>query len=370
MVAGGLGGIGRSILRWMASRGAKHLIVPSRSGATSNDASQVVTELSDLGVNIATPKCDLSSAESVQQMLSDLASMGPIQGCINATMVLQDSVFDNMTRAQWDTTIRSKVQTSWNLHTYLPEALDFFVLLSSASGILGNISQANYAAGCTFQDALARFRMQRGQNSTSIDLGLMRTVGIVAETEELQKNFERYIGLTAIEEDEFLGLLNLVFDGEWYSSGSTATDQVTMGIVPPAELAVEGGELPLEHLNRTLFAYFNRTRGASNLMGTDNSLKSAALFRQAKTVEEMVSVVVEAIVQKLARGLSITPEEVDSSRPMHLYGVDSLVAVELRNWMNKEFAADVPVFELMSGKSITAIGQLVAKTSQVKIASS
>jgi acyl carrier protein len=176
--------------------------------------------------------------------------------------------------------------------------------------------------------------------------------------------------LTAIEEEEFLGLLDLMFDGEWYASGSTATSQITMGIVPPAEMALEDGELPLEHLNSTLFAYFNRMRGASTTTGTDNSLKSAALFRQAKTVEEMASVVAEAVTHKLARGLSITPEEVDSSRPMHLYGVDSLVAVELRNWMNKEFAADVPVFELMSGKSIAAIGQLVAKTSQVKIASS
>jgi len=141
LVAARLGGVGRSVLRWMTSRGAKQLIVPSRSGAASNAAIQVVSELSALGVNILTPKCDLSSASSVQLMLSDCAqTMGPIRGCINAAMVLQDSVFDNMTRAQWNTTIRSKVQTSWNLHTLLTEALDFFVLISSASGILGNIS--------------------------------------------------------------------------------------------------------------------------------------------------------------------------------------------------------------------------------------
>ncbi|KAF2868562.1 polyketide synthase PksD [Massariosphaeria phaeospora] len=370
LVAAGLGGVGRSILRWMASRGARQLIVPSRSGATSDGAIQVVSEISALGVNILTPKCDLSSASSIQRILSDCAqTMGPIRGCINAAMVLQDSVFDNMTRAQWNTTIRSKVQTSWNLHTLLPKGLDFFVLLSSASGILGNVSQANYAAGCTFQDTLAQFRMKHNQNSTSIDLGLMRTVGIVAENEDLQKNFEKYAGLTAIEEEEFLGLLDIIFAPDYYSSSSTAKDQITMGIVPPAELTDRDGALPLEHLDRSLFAYFSKARAASSTTGPEHSLNAAVLFRQAKTVEEMVSVVVESVVQKLARGLMIKAEEVDADRPLHLYGVDSLVAVELRNWMNKEFAADVPVFELMSGKSIVTIGQLVAKTCQVKITS-
>ncbi|KAH8722886.1 polyketide synthase PksD [Phaeosphaeriaceae sp. PMI808] len=370
VIAAGLGGIGRSILRWMVSRGAKQLIVPSRSGAASHAAIQVVSELSALGVKMLTPKCDLSSESAVQGMLSDCAqTMGPIRGCINAAMVLQDSIFDNMTPAQWTTTIRSKVQTSWNLHTLLPENLDFFVLLSSASGILGNISQANYAAGCTFQDALARFRMAHNQNSTSIDLGLMRTVGIVAENEDLRKNFDKYSGLAAIEEKEFLGLLDIVLGPDYYSTRSAVREQITMGIVPPSELANgDGAVLPLQHLEHSLLAYFSKTRAASSIPGQEHNLNSAVLFRQAKNVEEMVSVVVDSIVQKLARGLAVKAEEVDADRPLHLYGVDSLVAVELRNWINKEFAADVPVFELMSGKSVSTIGQLVAKTSQIKIA--
>jgi NAD(P)-dependent dehydrogenase (short-subunit alcohol dehydrogenase family) len=92
LVAGGLGGIGRSMLRWMATRGAKHLLVPSRSGAASDAASEVVRELSNQGVNVSTPKCDLSSQESVSNMLKDSAeTMPPIRGCIVATMVLNVS---------------------------------------------------------------------------------------------------------------------------------------------------------------------------------------------------------------------------------------------------------------------------------------
>ena len=80
----------------------------------------------------------------------------------------------------------------------------------------------------------------------------------------------------------------------------------------------------------------------------------------------MDRIVVESRARKLARALSIPPEDVDADKPLHLYGVDSLVAVEIRNWITSQFAADMPVFELMSGKSILAIAQLVTKNSQMR----
>lgn len=370
LVAAGLGGVGRSILRWMASKGAKQLIVPSRSGAASQAAMEVVNELIKLGVKIVTPRCDMSVASSVHRVLDDYAQvMSPIRGCINAAMVLQDSVFENMTRVQWESTIRSKVQSSWNLHNLLPRDLDFFILLSSASGVIGNAGQSNYAAGCTFQDSLSQFRVYHGQKAVSIDLGPMRTVGVVAENEGLKRSYEKYPGLTPIEEEEFLTLLDILCSPEYHPPTSTARSQVSMGIVTPAELVLAADDLPLEHMHRSLFAYFSRAGAASGNSVPTNSVDSTALFRQAENEEEMTSIVVESLVRKLIRALSIQAEVVDPDRPLNSYGVDSLVAVELRNWIIKEFAADVPVFEFMSGKTILAIGQLVTKMSQIRRAS-
>ncbi|KAK7930973.1 hypothetical protein PG985_001685 [Apiospora marii] len=335
LVAAGLGGVGRSILRWMVSKGAKQLLVPSRSGAASDEAKRLVGKLTEKGVTIATPRCDVSVASSLQGVLVESRqTMGPIRGCINASMVLQDSIFENMTATQWRTTIRSKVQTSWNLHTLPAADLDFFVLLSSVSGVLGKAGQSNYAAGCTFQDALARFRASHGGRSAmSIDLGSMRTVGGVAENKELMKSLKKYQGYGMIEE--------------------------------------EHGDMPFKHMYRTLYAYFSQAgAGPSPSAASGATTNFAALFRQADTEEERTSVVVESLVQKLARGLSVQSEDIDVDRPLHLYGVDSLVALKLRNWIGKEFAADVPVFELMSGRTVLAIGQMVTKVSQVKLAAS
>ncbi|KAJ8130428.1 hypothetical protein O1611_g3200 [Lasiodiplodia mahajangana] len=185
LVVGGLGGLGRSICKWMADKGARYLILPSRSGATSEAASKLIKELNDRGVHVATPVCDASSYKCLSAAIDDCArSMAPVRGCINAAMSLQDAAFETMSHAQWEVTIRSKVDTSWNLHQLLPPGtLDFFILLSSLSGLYGSIAQSNYAAGCTFQDALAQYRSgicadnNDDEANVSLDIGWMRNIG-------------------------------------------------------------------------------------------------------------------------------------------------------------------------------------------------
>jgi acyl carrier protein len=270
-----------------------------------------------------------------------------------------------MTHTQWEDTIRSKVQSSWNLHTLLPRNLEFFILLSSIAGVLGSAGQSNYTAGCTFQDSLARYRTSHQQKAISVDLGLMRTIGIVAETEKLHKNFEDAKSLRQVEEEEFLTLLDIYCDPS-HPLPAPSQSQITMGAVTPADLISQEQE-PVEIMQRPLFANFSQTRGISRGSGpANNTINAAALFRQAGSDEERATVVVDALARKLARALSISPEDVDSDKPLHAFGVDSLVAVELRNWIGKEFAADIAMFDIMGGTIVAAIGDLVAKTSKIR----
>lgn len=117
----------------MVDRGAKHLIIPSRSGASSKSAQEMLDKLKARGVNAVAPRCDVSSETSLASTLEECRrTMPPIKGCINGAVVLQDAVFQqSMTFAQWDLTIQSKVRTALNLHRQLPDDLDFFILLSS-----------------------------------------------------------------------------------------------------------------------------------------------------------------------------------------------------------------------------------------------
>ncbi|KAI5921037.1 putative polyketide synthase [Camillea tinctor] len=356
VVAGGLGGIGRTILNWMARKGAKYLIVPSRSGTTHKaEATNVVRELSHQGVIVFTPRCDVSVTEDLSGMLEDCNKTLPrIKGCINAAMVLNDTLFDSMTHSQWDRTVRSKVQTSWNLHALLPSDLDFFILLSSVSGIVGNPGQSNYAAGSAFQDALAQYRIRHGQKALSLDLGIVQDVGVVAESESLQKKLALGLRemLIPVSESDILAFLDLCCDPARPPNPS----HIIMGLGTPANLP--------EYIQRPVFS--THANPSSGIVGSTKryNVNYGALFRQTESAEGRAGIVFESLIRKLARALSIEPGDIDASQSLHVFGVDSLVAMEIRNWISKEFMADVAVFELMGGRSLAAICELVTKRSQ------
>lgn len=93
----------------------------------------------------------------------------------------------------------------------------------------------------------------------------------------------------------------------------------------------------------------------------------AILFRQSNSNEKRAEFVVHALAKRLARSLSTSPNDIDVGRPLFDYGVDSLVAVELRNWVGKKFVADIAVFDIMGGATIREIGVLVSKKTTIEV---
>ncbi|KAF7558100.1 hypothetical protein G7Z17_g20 [Cylindrodendrum hubeiense] len=377
LIVGGSGGLGRAIVKWMVGRGAKHLILPSRSGAISKAAADMVAELTARGINIMAPKCDVSSEANLASVLNDCAhTMPPIKGCINAAMVLQDAVFkDSMTFAQWDLTLRSKVQTSWNLHRLLPQNLDFFILLSSLAGVAGQMASANYAGGCSFQDALARYRVAQGQPALSLDIGWMRNIGIIAENGAYQRQRDSADDMQPIEDTELLALLTIYCDPANQTLWSSRTEgQILLGLRTPVDILMQG-KTPPALLDRPLFAAFSYIPGSgatkndvssnSRTGQVDHVAAAGVLFRKSTDTAERIQIVLRALAGKLARAMSISPDDVESHKPLSAYGVDSLMSVDLRNWIIREFAAIVSVFDIMDGVPIASIVELVVTRSRV-----
>jgi NAD(P)-dependent dehydrogenase (short-subunit alcohol dehydrogenase family)/acyl carrier protein len=376
LIAGGSGGLGRAIVRWMADRGAKHIIIASRSGATSEAAREVLAELGAKGVNVVAMQCDVSSESSLAGMLEDCTGRGmpPIRGCINAAMVLQDAIFqDSMTFAQWDLTMRSKVQSSYNLHRLLPQDLDFFVLLSSLAGVVGQMGSANYSAGCSFQDALARHRLAHDQRALSLDIGWMKNIGIIAETSAYQRQRQRLEDMQPIDAGELLAVLTLALDPALPLPMPVHAQpgQLLFGLRTPADLMARGRAVPAV-LERPLFAAFAYDPTAVRADSISSSANASApddsvLFRQAAVGSRERSMIVRrALASKLARAMLIAPDDVEPTKPLSAYGVDSLMAVDLRNWFGKEFGANVAVFDIMGGAPIAKIAETVAVKSTLK----
>jgi acyl carrier protein len=354
----------------MVDHGAKNLIIPSRSGAASKAAREMVKELTARGVKIVTPKCDVASEADLSDALDDCCRiMPPVKGCINAAMVLQDAVFQSsMTFEQWNSTMRSKVQTSWNLHRFLPKDLDFFIMLSSIAGVIGQMASANYSGGCAYQDALVRYRLAHGQTALSLDIGWMRNVGIVAENSAYQRQRQSLEDMKQIEDTELLAALTMYCDpgSPLSQTVAQAKGQVLLGLNTPADLLIKGRSPP-QLMDRPLFAPFSfiADSGSATSNGANNNGGTAAgvRFRQTSDSGERSDIVLRALAARLARAMSISPNDVEPNKTLSHYGVDSLMSVDLRNWFGQEFGAILPVFAIMGGSSIAKIEDLVVERS-------
>ncbi|KAG7103603.1 Highly reducing polyketide synthase alt5 like protein [Verticillium longisporum] len=368
VLSGGGGGLGRSTARWMASRGAKNLIILSRSGTSRPATQELVDELAQAGVNVVAPQCDVSNRKALTAILDECAAtMPPIKGCIQGSMVLKDSLFANMTQEDYYTAVRPKVVASRNLHELLPRDMDFFVLLSSASGIVGNRGQSNYCIGNTYQDALARHRAGRGLPGVAVDLGMILSVGFAAENQGSMANL-RQEGFNAMREDEFLALLDILCSPPDLDADANESPQIAVGLEVPATLRIKGIPEPA-WLHDPLFRQLYQIRGDGDGHGdgdgdgSASSTSCSVLLPAASSLADAADIVGTAIVQKLCKALSSSERDIDTSKPLHSYGVDSLVAVELRTWFMKEVGADMAVFDIMGGSSLKELAELAAKRS-------
>jgi NADP-dependent 3-hydroxy acid dehydrogenase YdfG/acyl carrier protein len=382
LIAGGLGGLGRCAARWMASKGAKNLVLLSRSGASSASAQHLVQELRYNGVCVEAFACDVSNASRLSEVLSSVSqTLPPIKGCIQGTMVLRDSLFENMTYEEWTTSLTSKRAASWNLHTLLPRDLSFFIFLSSLSGVAGTVGQANYAAGNVYQDALAEYRNRMGEAGVSLDLGVMGGVGVIAENDEYAQHRGGLGGvLQVVEENDFHAILDYfchsVNDSN-NGNGRSTMDMSRQGQalfgLPTARHRHELTASPSNSTNYenllsqplfTLLSHLDTSSSSNHTSSPSdaNTPNYAYLFATAASSSSASSIVTLALTHKLARAISIPASDIDVTKPLHSYGVDSLVAVELRNWLAKEFGAKIAVFRLMGAKDLESVGSIVVET--------
>ncbi|KAH3934665.1 hypothetical protein HBI56_102280 [Parastagonospora nodorum] len=156
LLVGCLGGLGRSFMSWMMKHGARNFAFLSRSG---KDTQQAAILVEDLETHVQVFRGDAAIKGDVENAVRSVPVDRPIRGVVNAAMVLKDSLSHNMTFENWTTSIRPKVLGSKHLHEATSGLdLDFFIMTSSVSGILGTPAQTNYAAGNSYMDALARLR--------------------------------------------------------------------------------------------------------------------------------------------------------------------------------------------------------------------
>ncbi|KAK4238694.1 hypothetical protein C8A03DRAFT_14873 [Achaetomium macrosporum] len=361
LVVGGLTGIGQSISRWLVDHGAKNLLLVSRSAASRPENLQFGRELEAAGAKVSIKNCDVGSMASLQSVVKehDASGMPPIRGVIHSGMVLDDSVLERMTYQQWLNATNSKLDGTRNLHSaFASQSLDFFLVLSSASGVLGSTSQSNYAAGGTYQDALVRHRAAQGLPGVVLDLGIVNSVGFVAETDGVKDRLARS-GHRPLEETEVLALVEHALRRPARSDVRTA--QIAAGITGAALFTGEPRFLALHDPTGN-----SEAAGGSGKGGAKDAAAQRQLHEQmasAPSAGEATEVVQRAVVSKLANMFVLPEADIDPAQPLSRYGVDSLVAVELRNWLVPRARIEISIFDLLGSSSIAEVaGKVIARS--------
>lgn len=269
-----------------------------------------------------------------------------------------------MSRENFDDTIKPKVQGSWNLHKHLPQHLDFFVLLSSVAGVTGSRGQSNYAAGNTYQDALARHRVSLGEKCISLDLGPILSIGFAAEvdmTEALEAD-----GFVGIRKSELFALLDYCCDPS-LPLCTAQNCQIVTGISGIESLKADKLERAY-WAKKPLFSILKQKRDVetSTSGNAGGTVDYAHLLTSAESQAAAEDIVVEALKSKLSNSLSVPKEDIDAEKAIYSFGIDSLVALEVRYWFMKEMKANIPIFDIMQNQSLLALGQFAAGKSEYR----
>ncbi|KAJ4011786.1 hypothetical protein NW752_004187 [Fusarium irregulare] len=358
LIVGGMGGIGQAISKHLVHLGARNLILVSRSAEQQIEASQVfLKDLKAAGCTVCVRSCDVTNDADLQRVVEECEQeTAPVDGVIQAAMVLRDTIFDQMSFEDYTTAVRPKVMGTWNLHNhFIRHSLSFFIILSSFVGVGGNGGQANYAAGGAFEDAVSRHRAAAGLPSVTIDLGAVKEIGYLTENETVAGRLAK-LGYKALGEKEVLELVEAAIKKPLRDTESA---QIVTGI-----LGSEWGNAPWA--NDPRFAVLKPvTSTTTSQAGVKVAVDLKTQLVTTTTLREGTEMIVTGIVRKISDMFSAVEDEIDVHAPLSRYGVDSLVAVEIRNWLNSSTKADVSIFDVMQSPSLLTLASKVAGKSGV-----
>lgn len=367
LIVGGLGGLGRSLAYEFVACGAQNIAFLSRSGAANTEARHVVEKLSADGAQIKVYCADVADETSFLAAMEQCSlELPPIQGVVQMAMVLRDSVLETMSYADWTAPLRPKVQGSLTLHRFFDQSrpLDFFIACSSISGLCGNIGQAQYAAGNTYQDALAEHRRHQGLKAVSVNLGIMREIGAIAETAGVGNNLAQWNDVIGIREPDFHALIKSLIIRQ--RNSDTCPAQVCTGLGSVDLFAAHSLAMPYYLADPRMGPLAVTSIAAQAAVGEqDATAPLASRLAEASTIEQASEIVLDSLMHKIADIMQIPVSEVDSSRPMYRYGVDSLVALEMRNWITRELKANIALLEILASVPMTSFVEKIVEKSQL-----
>ena len=324
LITGGVGGLGRRVATWLAStHGVRDFVLTSRRGPDTPGADELMAELAALGAGATVVAADAADGDDMNAVLALFDADRPLRGVVHAAGVLDDGALSALTPERLSTVFRPKVDGAWRLHRLTQDReLDFFLLFSSISNVLGAPGQGNYAAANAFLDSLAQLRRAQGLPATSVAWGPWDGDGMTAGLGERDRARIIRTGLDWISPEEGLELLEASV-----RSGRALTVAAALDLGRIQTYYEEQGGVP--PLLRSLLSSQSGENG-QRVKGDGGAGLRKLLSQSAP--EEHESVLLDLVRSGVAKTLGFaSSSDVDVNLPLQDIGIDSLTAVLMRN---------------------------------------
>ncbi|KAJ4859714.1 KR domain-containing protein [Trichoderma breve] len=375
LLVGCLGGLGRSLSRWMMARGARKLCFLGRSGCDKPSASELVNRLRYAGASVTVVRGDVSNEDQVREAVAACAKEGPIGGVVQAAMGLSEALFSVMTNKAWHTGIQPKWRGSWNLHNALEghdADLDFFLLTSSISGSCGTATESNYCAANGFLDSFARWRRSQGKPAVSVGLGMISEVGYLHENPEIEAMLLRKdYGISGPGSDaEFTHGVPMAID-----SAHILTGLESYGVrkLMAQGFEVNNGVMDESRTSILAASLLSEKDAKEEGKGADVGLLLTAaewvkgvpanalpMLMPEASAPTMLDAILRLTKKRFSNLILMQLDAVDDRAPLPSFGVDSMLAAEFRTWFFNTFKIDVPFLDIVSPqKSLQTLAEFV-----------
>ncbi len=347
LITGGLGGFGRVLSEWLVTAGARHLVLSSRSGASTPEAMRFVEGLVARGIETKVIKADIGSPADVKSLISEIRDAGiPLKGIFHLAMVIDDAPLAALTAERLRTVMAPKAHGAWLLHEATQDMdLDAFVMFSSVSSIFGNPAQGNYSAANAFLDSLAYHRRALGKPALAINWGVLGGEGYVARNERVAEFLARQ-GTGALAPAEVTSLME--------SFLTAHATQVAAIRVDWAKWRQSFRGMQDNPLVERIFAAGVESQETGG-GGHDWRGKIAAA-----SAEDRNSVIGEAVRDVVGTVLRVKPDSLRNDQPLTDLGLDSLMGVEIETMLESSIGVALPPTSLMRARTIGQIATLIA----------
>ena len=346
LVVGGTDGFGFETAGWLAEKGAEAVVVASRRGQIEPHLQARAEAIRAKGTKLIVEVLDATSAVAVNALITKLVrTYGRLAGVIHSAMVLDDGLIAGLEPARTRAVLAPKMDGATNLDraTNLNCAtgagpLDYFVVYSSATTMIGNPGQAAYVAANGYLQGLMRRRRAGGLPGLAVAWGAIADVGVLARDPDVAAKLERISGIVPIRADEALSHLDILL-----ARPSIYPPTVYCAMFRPGA-ALQG----LKLLETPAFVrLFADAEGSDQEVGIDLAMQIAG-----KSEVKARAIVAGLVASEVARILRLSAEEIDVARPLDELGMDSLMSLELRMSIEKRFGIELPIVAISSGISV------------------